>query len=494
MRKTGLLEQTESLDVLTGALGRPGPALVFVSQSTEMGIPSVLASALSGTPLVHLACSELSDLEHREQLDLILSRAFGPGPPPAPASPFGTPSGPVPKWGELVASVPVRGSTSEEGGSSGGDSGGSTGSVRAVVLTEAQRLAVANPRFLDDLADGWESVRRDSRPVILALCFGPGGIPQEIRSRSTRLMDLGSVSIDEDPLTIRGVAESVPDWKPVTRMLTWALFGGARGRIALVDPARSLRRNVERLLLDPEGPLHREMDGFLRRPSLTQPARYATALGLVARGARDWRDIRRGLESRGQGRPGPYVAKLRDLDILRASQSLDAVGGQRSTRYHVADPLVRAWFAWVLPHRSRLLAGELREVWESVLKPELHRALPGMLTRAIVELLTFRGLEKVGPRARVAGGLWGAGYDIPVAATLRNGAICYGTVRDDWAPTSGMDLERLSAHMRETRYGFGREVRLRVLASLVGHHPDLERTAARDERVRLVGPTDLVGD
>jgi hypothetical protein len=57
-----------------------------------------------------------------------------------------------------------------------------------------------------------------------------------------------------------------------------------------------------------------------------------------------------------------------------------------------------------------------------------------------------------------------------------------------------MDLERLSAHMRETRYGFGREVRLRVLASLVGHHPDLERTAARDERVRLVGPTDLVGD
>ena len=61
-------------------------------------------------------------------------------------------------------------------------------------------------------------------------------------------------------------------------------------------------------------------------------------------------------------------------------------------------------------------------MWESVLKPELHRALPGMLPRAIVELLTLRGLEKVGPRARVAGGLWGAGYDIPVAATLRGKA------------------------------------------------------------------------
>jgi hypothetical protein len=490
MPEIGLLEQIENLDALRGALDRPGPALVFVSHGTEIGIPSVLAEALSGIPVAHLPCSELSDLEHREHLDLLLDRVFGPGPPPAPTSPFDTPSEPVQRWGDLVASIPLRRSVSGEEPSPGVGAG----AVRAVVVTEAERLAVANPRFMDELAEGWERVRRESRPVTLALCFGPGGLPPELESRSARLMDLGSVAIGEVPLTIRGVAESVSNWKPADRMLAWGLFGGARGRIALLDPGRSLRRNVESLLLDPEGPLHREMDGFLRRPSLTQPARYAMALGLVARGARDWSRIRRGLESRGQGRPGPYVAKLRDLDILRASQSLDAVGGQRSTRYHVTDPMVRAWFAWLLPHRGRLLSGELRDVWESILQPELHRALPGMLPQALVELLTFRGLDSVGPRARVAGGLWGAGYDIPVAGTLRNGAICYGTVRDDWAPSSSMDLENLSAQMKETRYGFGREVRLRILASLVGHHPELERAAARDERVRLVGPRDLVGE
>jgi hypothetical protein len=299
--------------------------------------------------------------------------------------------------------------------------------------------------------------------------------------------------MEEVPLTVRGVADALAPWSPEDRLLAWALFGGAAGRIALLDPERSLRRNVDDLLFDPRGPLHRDLDAFLRRPSLTQPGRYATALTLISRGARGWKEIRRGFEERGQGRPGPYVAKLRELRILRAERSLDAAGGQRSTRYFIDDPLVAAWFAWLLPMRPQLLAGRGRDVWRTVLKPALRNAVPGMVPRAVLDLLAHRGVDSIGPRARVYGGLWGPGYDIPVAAVLGNGAVCYGTAPTDWSNASTTHLDGLASQIRETRYGFGREVRLKIVASLAGHGADLERIAARDESVRLMGLRDLVG-
>ncbi len=475
-----LPEQEWALEDFRRVVERPGPSLVTLTGTTEEGIPGVVAAGLEGIPTVHLACSELPDLDHRESLDGALEDEFGPGPPIEPRTPFEAGPGPTPDWRNLLAGIPARDATP-------------TG-PRALVLTGVERLGVGSPRVLGEIAAGWDSLRRSSHRVVVVLCFGPGGIPADMAALDGGLLGSASRSTDEMPLTVRGVAEVLAAWGPEDRLLAWALFGGAPGRISLLDPERSLRRNIEELLFDPNGPLHRDMDSFLRRPTLTQPGRYATALALISRGARGWKEIRKGFEERGQGRPGPYVAKLRELGILRAESSLDAAGGQRSTRYYVEDPLVKAWFSWLLPVRPLLLSGRGRDVWKTVLKPTLRDALPGMIPRAVLDLLAHRGVDSIGPRARVSGGLWGPGYDIPVAGVLGNGAVCYGTTSPDWSNASATQLDELVAQIRETRYGFGREVRLKIVASLSGHDAALDRIAARDESVRLLGLRDLVGE
>ena len=71
-------------------------------------------------------------------------------------------------------------------------------------------------------------------------------------------------------------------------------------------------------------------------------------------------------------------------------------------------------------------------------------------------------LETVGSNARECGSLWGAGYEISVAGILGSGSAFYGRPVDRRQRRIG-ELASLDRAIRETRYGFGREQRLRIL-------------------------------
>jgi hypothetical protein len=102
-------------------------------------------------------------------------------------------------------------------------------------------------------------------------------------------------------------------------------------------------------------------------------------------------------------------------------------------------------------------------------------------------------MEEMGANARECGSLWGPGYDIPVAGVLGTGTPFYGRVVRE-GPGGGVpDLAALDAEVRETRYGFGRERRLRVLFLAGRVSSDLVREVARREDAVLVGLDALAG-
>ena len=93
---------------------------------------------------------------------------------------------------------------------------------------------------------------------------------------------------------------------------------------------------------------------------------------------------------------------------------------------------------------------------------------------------------------REVGAIWNEGCDFPVAGTLETGAAFYG--RTWWAdqPIPGV-LDQMRLAMRETRYGFGRENRSRLLFVRLDPDHNWERRVARAPDARFIGVDDVVG-
>jgi hypothetical protein len=157
----------------------------------------------------------------------------------------------------------------------------------------------------------------------------------------------------------------------------------------------------------------------------------------------------------------------------------------------VRDPFVSFWFRFVLPHRERFGADTSDTLYSEVVRTELDRQVASLLPQVCRDFMAHDALESLGANARECGSLWGPGYDIPVAGTLATGAPFYGTPVADEAAASA--LQRLDTLVRETRYGFGRERRLRLLFTQDPPPASLQREAARRHDTILVGVEALAG-
>jgi hypothetical protein len=258
-----------------------------------------------------------------------------------------------------------------------------------------------------------------------------------------------------------------------------------------LDPAVGLSANVRRTVLDPDAPLLHAGVDLLRR-EVQSPARYASILRALALGRREWGELAAAVpDLTSSGQLGPYLARLEALRLVEVRRSLDARDRSRSRRYHAPDPFVSFWYRCVLPHLTELEAGDAADVWTRRIRPALDehvRLFFPDLARAYVR----RYAEQLRSPARESGALWGPGYELDVAATLRSGAACYGICHWRDEPVGEDTLTAIAAALRQSRYGFGREVRLRVIFHGREVGDAVVRRAARDEHIRLVGLEELL--
>ena len=126
------------------------------------------------------------------------------------------------------------------------------------------------------------------------------------------------------------------------------------------------------------------------------------------------------------------------------------------------------------------------------IRPHLEEHLSTVLAEVCRQYMRQDAMEVFGANARTCGSLWGKQYDIPVAGILSSGAPFYGRPVGD-TRKRGV-FATLDADMRETRYGFGRERRLRLAFASKELGPSIQREAARRHDAVLIGPRQLAGE
>ena len=358
---------------------------------------------------------------------------------------------------------------------------------RVLVIDEVHHLDRAAPDFGPALAHLWSRARARALPFHLVLATDDSAALDGLAGAGGALESAEPHVVTVDDLSTREIRNHLADWSPRDRFLLQACLGRSPSTIGLVDPDVRLSTNLQRLVFDPDGPLHDRPIHRLER-LVQRPERYAGILAALAEGARDWRSIHPANPTFGSGNQlAPYLATLQKLGWVESERSLDAAAGARQRRYYIADPFVAFWYGVVEPALGPLLEGAAPT---SVLRgalagPPFASHVSSVLPRALRRVIVQEGDSLVGARARQIGGLWGEGYDLPLAGTLRTGATLYATAV--WGRIATVaDADAVHRQMRATRFGFGREARMRVVFTASGATEPLIRRVARDELLRVI--------
>ena len=161
------------------------------------------------------------------------------------------------------------------------------------------------------------------------------------------------------------------------------------------DIGGDVEDQIEQLVLDPLGPLHREPDRLLLEeiPSALEARPLLDAIGS---GAHRVSEIAGRL-----GRPATSMARpldrLLDLGLVRRELPFgESERGGKRALYKIADPFFRLWFRVVAPHRAQLASGTatarrqllarywdaLRaQSWEDLCRQQVPQAAGGMLAQ-----------------------------------------------------------------------------------------------------------------
>lgn len=219
----------------------------------------------------------------------------------------------------------------------------------------------------------------------------------------------------------------------------YSVWGGIPRYWELAATRGALDDAVKAHVLSPLGVLHQE-PATLLLDDLRDTTQAASILSVVGQGAHRVSEIAGRLEKPATSLARP-LALLVELGLVRRETPF-GVNPKDSKRalYQLADPFLQFWFRFVEPHRSRLAAGHVDDVWTDIQKRWAQHVAATWedLARQSVPALRCHGYTW-----QSASRWWGAGRDktpmeIDVVAESTNGkAVLLGEVR--WSDGSTKD-------------------------------------------------------
>jgi uncharacterized protein len=225
-----------------------------------------------------------------------------------------------------------------------------------VVIDELPYLAATSPE-LPSALQRW--VDHDARQagLVVALAGSSQRMMQglvlaadaPLFGRAQELMELA-------PLPPQFLAEAFDEPSSQVLVELHAAWGGVPRYWELArDAGKGPMEQVDRLVLDPLGPLHREPDRLLLE-ELPPAIELRPILDAIGAGAHRVSEIggRIGRPATSMARP---IDRLVGMGLVRREVPFaEPERTSRRSRYHIDDPFFRLWFRVVAPHRALLAA------------------------------------------------------------------------------------------------------------------------------------------
>lgn len=333
-----------------------------------------------------------------------------------------------------------------------------------VVLDEFPYLCEGCKGLPSLLQQFWDSRGKHSR-LMLVLCGSQMSfMEKEVLAERSPLFGRRTAQRRLEPLPPAEALRFFPRWKLADRVLAYAILGGMPAYLQRFDDRLSLRENLLRELLRPEGYLFDEVS-FLLRTELSNPATYNSILGAVAGGAEKVGDIALwvGVDSTTANKYLHVLRELRLVDREIPVTDPDPLRSRRGT-YRVADRFVAFHFRHLQPHLSLVEAGRGASVLERFIEPDLPRLWDEALVDFVLHHLARSAAELLDEEVVEVGRARGA-WVRAVGRLEGGGSVAAVAVPEGERSTA--DLER---ELGELEQAFGRPPR--TLEYRMSENPD----------------------
>lgn len=369
-----------------------------------------------------------------------------------------------------------------------------------VVLDEYQYAAQSDPT-LASVLQRWWSRQAVSLPIYLVLCgsyirfFVDNVLSGPAYGRNTGALQL-------QPLGYRQMGALFPSWSHEDQIRAWAVVGGVPHYALQLEPDRSLEWNIQNRVLGRGAVLYQEAE-ILVREELQDPRTYYSILRAVAAGCTRVGQIGARIGVSSSQAVMPYLSTLQALGLVTYQQPL--AGKARRGIWIIADPYLRFWFRFVLPHRTQLEHGaDAGRVYRDLVAQELDHFVS---KPAFEEICRAWVLDQIDagqlPDITTVGAWWGsipaptsdnprnqAEGELEIVGAGRDGISLFAEAKWTREP---VDFPVLN-HLREvSRCVPGAAEGPRFLLFGREFAPRL-RSAAASECVTLVSPAELYGE
>jgi hypothetical protein len=259
-----------------------------------------------------------------------------------------------------------------------------------IVLDELPYLIVSSPE-LPSVLQRWIDHEAAEAGLKVAVAGSSQRMMQGlVLSSAEPLFGRAHETFEVRPLPPRCLAEALSARNPISLVEAYAAWGGIPRywELAAAAPGH-IEKRIDRLVLDPLGPLHREPDRLLIE-EIPPAAEVRPILDAIGMGVHRLSEIasRAGFRSTSLSKP---LERLVGMGLVRREIPFgeSEKTGKRSL-YRIADPFTRLWFTVVAPHRALLAtagavdrvhllrrswARHVASVWEDLCRDHAGRLL-----------------------------------------------------------------------------------------------------------------------
>ncbi|MFC7227951.1 ATP-binding protein [Salinirubellus salinus] len=299
----------------------------------------------------------------------------------------------------------------------------------------------------------------------------------------------GRIELQELPF--RSLREFVPGYSNEELVFVAGVFGGTPRYLTPLDSSLTLGENIERLLLDADGPLHDEPETVLQM-ELTEVNRFFALLESMASGNRTRNEIAQGagIDSRDTSY---YFDRLETLGLIERYHPVTADPTRtKTTRYRVRDPLFRFYFKYLYGRAGQYeLYGD--GAYADLIEPELPAFVSNTFERLCHEAVPtlYTDLQLL----RVPGQWWHKDREVDVVAPTSGATLLVGEAKFTNSPLGyGVlaGLEDDAPHIDWTPSDGGDPEYEYALFSRSGFKPSIEEAAASRDDLQLFTLDDVV--